>query len=173
LGLALRAMLPGALWQPERPGGPGDAVERVLILTERLPSLLERERVFKRSPKRRLAYEAVESLGGSAPLRHLTTQLKFSAAVLDGLVQQGIARVDRVAQPRDPFADLATPPPPTLSPDQRRVVDDIAATPPDVPVLIHGVTGSRREDAGLSPRSCAAWWSRDRGRDPARSRKSP
>ncbi len=47
-----------------------------------------------------------------------------------------------MAQLRDPFADLATPPPPTLSPDQRRVVDDIAATPPDVPVLIHGVTGS-------------------------------
>jgi primosomal protein N' (replication factor Y) (superfamily II helicase) len=142
LGLALRALLPGSLWQPERPEGPRDAAERVLVLTERLPSLLERERVFKRSPKRRLAFEAVEALGGSASVRHLTTQLKVSATVLDGLVQQSLARIDRVVQSRDPFAGLSTPPPPTLSADQRRVLAEIAATPEDVPVVIHGVTGS-------------------------------
>jgi primosomal protein N' (replication factor Y) len=141
-GLALRAMLPGSLWRAERPEGPRDAEERVLVLTQRLPSLLERERVFIRSPKRRLAYEALEALGGSAAVRHLTTQLKLSAAVLDGLVQQRLARIERVAQPRDPFADLSTPPPPTASADQRRVLEEIAATPRDVPVLIHGVTGS-------------------------------
>ena len=142
LGLALRALLPGTLWQARQPEGPRDAEERVLVLTERLPSLIERERVFKRAPKRRLAYEAVEALGGSAPIRHLTTQLKLSSAVLGGLVEQNLARIERVVQSRDPFADLSTPPPPELSPDQRRVVDQIAATPPEVPVLIHGVTGS-------------------------------
>jgi len=47
-----------------------------------------------------------------------------------------------VTHPRDPFADLSTPPPPTLSADQRRVLAEIAAAPEDVPVLIHGVTGS-------------------------------
>ena len=141
-GLALRALLPGALWQAERPAGPSEAGERVLTLTRALPSLLERESVFKRSAKRRLAYEAVEAMGGSAPIRHLVGQLKLSRAVLDGLVEQGLATVELVTQPRDPFAGLSSPPPPTLSPDQRRVVEAIAATPSELPVLIHGVTGS-------------------------------
>jgi len=34
------------------------------VLTGRVESLLERDRVFKRAPKRRIAYEAVEALGG-------------------------------------------------------------------------------------------------------------
>src|SRR5438309_12100781 len=34
------------------------------------------------------------------------------------------------------------PPPPSLTEGQRAVVAGIAATPPDIPVLIHGVTGS-------------------------------
>src|SRR2546426_10135255 len=103
---------------------------------------LERERAFRRAPRRRAAYEAVEALGGSAPVRHLVDQLKLSPAVLDGLVQQGLARVERVAAVRDPFAGLSSPPPPVLTEDQRRVVDLILAGPPDVPVLVHGVTGS-------------------------------
>jgi primosomal protein N' (replication factor Y) len=142
LGLALRAILPGPLWSVARPGGPAEGAERVLVLTGRVDSLLERERVFKRVPKRRVAYEAVEAMGGSAPLRHLTGQLKLSDGVLEGLVDQGLARIDRVAQPRDPFAGLSSPPPPTLTDDQRRVADAIRGTSPDVPVLLHGVTGS-------------------------------
>src|SRR5438046_2704179 len=70
LGLALRALLPGALWSVRRPAGPAEQVERVLTLTGALPSLLERERAFKRAPKRRVAYEALEAIGGSAPVRH-------------------------------------------------------------------------------------------------------
>jgi len=50
LGLALRALLPGALWSVQRPAGPAEQVERVLALTATLPSLLERERAFKRAP---------------------------------------------------------------------------------------------------------------------------
>ena len=149
LGLALRALLPGPLWQAARPAGPREAGERVLTLTRALPSLLERERAFKRSARRRVAYEAVESLGGSAPVRHLVTQLGFSAAVLGGLVTQGLARFEVVAQQRDPFAGLSSPPPPVLTADQRRVVEAIADTPPDVPVLIHGVTGSGKTLAYL------------------------
>src|SRR2546422_4156611 len=88
VGLALRALLPGALWSVERPAGPAERAERVLVLATALPSLLERERAFRRAPKRRVAYEALEALGGSAPLRHLVTQLKLSPATLDGLVRQ-------------------------------------------------------------------------------------
>jgi primosomal protein N' (replication factor Y) len=142
LGLALRAILPGPLWSVARPEGPAEAGERVLVLTERVESLLERERVWKRAPKRRAAYEAVEALGGSAPLSHLVERLKLSASALDGLVRQGLARVDRVTETRDPFSGLSSPPPPTLTPDQQRVVAAIGATAQDTPVLIHGVTGS-------------------------------
>jgi len=142
LGLALRAILPGPLWSVARPAGPGEAAERVLVLTGRVESLLERDRVFKRAPKRRIAYEAVEALGGSAPIRHLTDRLKLSGGVLDGLVTQGLARVERVTETRDPFAGLSSPPPPTLTEDQRRVVAAIEGTPAETPVLIHGVTGS-------------------------------
>src|SRR6266702_2526420 len=142
LGLALRAILPGPLWSVARPEGPGEAAERVLVLTERVESLLERERVFKRSPKRRAAYEAVEALGGSAPIRHLTDQLNLSGGVITGLVTQGLARIDHLTETRDPFAALSSPPPPTLTADQERVVAAIAVTPVSTPVLIHGVTGS-------------------------------
>src|SRR5205823_381531 len=142
LGMALRALLPGALWSVRRPAGPPEQAERVLVLTEALPSLLERERAFRSAPKRRVGYEALEALGGSAPLRHLVDRLGLSRAVLDGLVKQGLARYTDVPRPRDPFADLSSPPPPSLTEGQRAVVAGIAATPADIPVLIHGVTGS-------------------------------
>src|SRR5436309_11132701 len=142
LGLALRVLLPGSLWSVRRPGGPAEQVERVVVLTHALPSLLERERAFRRAPKRRVAYEALEALGGSAPLRHLVSRLGLSPAVLDGLVKQRLARYSDVPRPRDPFAGLSSPPPPTPTEAQRAVVAGIVATPPDVPVLIHGVTGS-------------------------------
>jgi primosomal protein N' (replication factor Y) len=145
LGLALRALLPGPLWSVARPAGPAPAAERLLVLTaaaDRMDSLLERERRFKRAPKRRAAYETVEALGGSAPISHLIGHLKLSSNVLHGLVEQGLARIDRVPEMRDPFADLSSPPPPALTDDQRAVVAGIAATPVEQPVLIHGVTGS-------------------------------
>src|SRR5947199_2748592 len=142
LGLALRALLPGALWSVQRPAGPPEQAERVLVLTEALPSLLERERAFRSAPKRRVCYEALEALGGSAPVRHLVDRLGLSRAVLDGLVKQRLARYTDVPRARDPFAGLSSPPPPGLTEAQRAVVAGIAATPPDIPVLIHGVTGS-------------------------------
>jgi len=142
LGLALRALLPGALWSVRRPAGPAERTERVLLLARALPSLLERERAFQRAPRRRVAYEALEALGGSAPVRHLVTRLGLSPAVLDGLVKQELARYADVARARDPFADLSSPPPPALTDAQREVVAAIGATPVDMPVLVQGVTGS-------------------------------
>jgi primosomal protein N' (replication factor Y) len=141
LGLSLRAILPGPFWSVTKPAGPAPLAERLLVLTGNgMDSLLERERRFKRAPKRRAAYETVEALGGSAPMTHLQNQLKLSSAVLDGLVEQGLARIERIPETRDPFANLSSPPPPTLTDDQRRVVQGILDTPE--PVLIHGVTGS-------------------------------
>src|SRR2546425_3677870 len=143
LGLALRAILPGPLWSVARPAGPPPAAERLLVLTGNgLESLIERERRFKRAPKRRVVYETVEALGGSAPVSHLVKQLKLSTSALDGLVRQGLARIERVPEMRDPFADLSSPPPPDLTDDQRAAIRGIAATPFEQPVLIHGVTGS-------------------------------
>jgi len=142
LGLSLRALLPGALWRVERPAGPAEHVERVVVLIRALPALLEREEAFRRAPKRRAAYEALEALGGSAPLRHLVDQNKLSPGVLDGLVKQGLARYERHTEQRDPFAGSSSPPPPELTTDQRRVTAAIGATPVDMPGLLHGVTGS-------------------------------
>ncbi|HWC73696.1 MAG TPA: primosomal protein N', partial [Gemmatimonadales bacterium] len=140
-GLALRAILPGPLWSVAKPAGPAPLAERLFVLTGNgMDSLLERDRRFKRAPKRRAAYEAVEALGGSAPMSHLLRQLKLSSSVLDGLVEQGLARIERVPETRDPFANLASPPPPSLTDDQRRVVEGILAG--EEPALIHGVTGS-------------------------------
>jgi primosomal protein N' (replication factor Y) (superfamily II helicase) len=149
LGLALRAVLPGALWAIDRSAGPAAAVERIVVLARALPSLTERETVFRRAPKRRAAYEVVERLGGSAPVTHLVDRLNLSTAVIDGLVQQGLARIDRVTRQRDPFAGLSSPAPPELTADQRRVVEAIANTPVETPVLIHGVTGSGKTLAYL------------------------
>src|SRR5206468_4267673 len=160
LGLALRAILPGPLWSVQRPAGPAAASERVVVLAQPLGSLLEREQAFRRAPRRRAAYEALEALGGSAPARHLVDQLKISPAVLDGLVTQGLARVERVAALRDPFAGLSSPPPPVLTADQRRVVDLILAGPPEVPALVHGVSGSGRSS-----------WTRSTSRATSRERR--
>ncbi len=143
LGLALRPLLPGVLWGGRRARRePAPPVERCIVITQSLPSLVERERAFARAPKRRAAYEALEALGGSAPLRHLVRQLRVSPAVLQGLVRQGLAREDRAPLPRDPFAGIADAPPPLPTDDQRRIVDAIASAPRDPPVLIEGVTGS-------------------------------
>ena len=114
----------------------------MLLLTQALPSLLERERAFQRAPRRRVAYEALEALGGSAPVQHLVTRLGLSPAVLDGLVKQQLARYSAVPRARDPFAGLSSPPPPALTDAQREVVAAIGATPVEMPVLLQGVTGS-------------------------------
>lgn len=141
LGLALRAVLPGALWSARRPEGPTPGTERVLVLARALPALLERERTFRRAPRRRAAYETVEALGGAAPVTHLVSQLGVSRGALDDLVRQGLARIDETARPRDPFAGVATAPP-DPTPEQQAVVAAIEATPVDVPGVLQGVTGS-------------------------------
>ncbi len=117
--------------------------ERVLRVTERAPSLAEREPLFRRAPAQRAALEAIEELGGSASLRHLVEQLHLSRAALKALVERGALELELVETSRDPFRDLpVTPPPPTPTPAQRDAIDAIAALPPGDGALLFGVTGS-------------------------------
>jgi primosomal protein N' (replication factor Y) len=128
--------------QPPDTSG-GGLTERVLSLPEERPTLMERDALFKRRPKQRQLYETLESLGGSAAVRHLSDQLGFSEAVLKALVREGLAQLKRSEVLRDPFADSpATPPPPTLTPDQSAALEAIASVRPGEGALLFGVTGS-------------------------------
>jgi primosomal protein N' (replication factor Y) len=119
------------------------ATERVVRLAETVPTLLERESGLRRSPAQRAALEALEELGGSAPLRHLLEQLGLSRAGIDGLVKRGLARIEDVEAPRDPFRDRPVSAPPTTpNPAQLAALAAIAELPPGEGALLFGVTGS-------------------------------
>ena len=119
------------------------ATERVVTLHGDPPTLLERTTLFKRRARRRELYEALESLGGSAQVRHVVEQLGFGEAVIRGLVSQGLANLTTAERVRDPFGDSAgTPPPETLTPAQSEAVDAIEGLAPGAAALLFGVTGS-------------------------------
>ncbi len=117
--------------------------ERVLSLSGERPTLLEREALFKRRPKQRQLYETLETLGGSASVRHLSGQLGFSESVLKALVRGGLAREDRSEVLRDPFAGSPASPPPTdLTSDQSVALAAVSSLLPGEGALLFGVTGS-------------------------------
>ncbi|HEX6432758.1 MAG TPA: primosomal protein N', partial [Gemmatimonadales bacterium] len=117
--------------------------ERTLSLAAERPTLLEREGLFKRRPRQRQLYEALESLGGSAPVRHLTEQLGFGDGVVRALVQQGLARIQQTELVRDPFAGSPVTQPPTeLTPAQAAALGAIDSLGPGQGALLFGVTGS-------------------------------
>ena len=119
------------------------ATERVVALHGEPPTLLERAALFKRRARRRELYEALESLGGSAQVRHVVEQLGFGEAVIRGLVSQGLAKLTTAERVRDPFGDSAgTPPPETLTPAQADAVEAIGQLAPGQGALLFGVTGS-------------------------------
>ena len=119
------------------------ATERVVALHGEPPTLLERATLFKRRARRRELYEALESLGGSAQVRHVVEQLGFGEAVIRGLVSQGLAKITTAERVRDPFGDSAgTPPPETLTPAQSEAVEAIEGLAPGAAALLFGVTGS-------------------------------
>ena len=121
----------------------GLATERVVRLVEPAPPLAERDTIFKRRPAQRAVLEALEELGGSAPLRHLAEQLGLSRQAVAALVERGLARDEEVELHRDPFRDVpVTPPPPTPTPAQSDAIRAIADTPPGDGVVLFGVTGS-------------------------------
>jgi primosomal protein N' (replication factor Y) len=117
--------------------------ERVLLLSDERPTLLERTTLFRRRPKQRQLYETLELLGGSASVRHLSEQLGFGESVLKALVRQGLAREGRSEVLRDPFADSpASPPPANLTAAQSSALTAISNLPPGEGALLFGVTGS-------------------------------
>jgi len=128
--------------EPPDTGG-GVVSERVMVLPPERPTLIERKELFGGTPRQRALYEALEQLGGSAPVAHLCTQLGFGAALLRALVTRGLARVEEVERARDPFAgEVGTPPPDALSADQRGALASIEALGPGEGALLFGITGS-------------------------------
>jgi primosomal protein N' (replication factor Y) len=142
IGLALRAVLPAAMWGTGR--GDGSALpERILVVSGAAPSLLERERLFRRRPRQRELYEALESLGGRTPVRHAAERLGFGDALVRALVRSGMARVEVAERFRDPFAGTPAAAPPTdATGDQAAALQAIEKLPPGEGALLFGVTGS-------------------------------
>jgi primosomal protein N' (replication factor Y) len=122
--------------------GPTARVERVLVLTEFLPTLIERQETFGRAKRQREAYEAADGLGGEIPIRLLTKQLGFSASVVEGLVSRGIAKVEERERPRDPFDDLQGVEPPNPTDAQKLAIAAVRELPQGDALTLFGVTGS-------------------------------
>jgi primosomal protein N' (replication factor Y) len=117
--------------------------ERTLSLTGERPTLIERDTLFKRRPKQRQLYETLETLGGSASVRHLSEQLGFGDGVLRALVRQGLAQIGQIELVRDPFAGSPITLPPThLTPAQTAALSAITVLEPGGGALLLGVTGS-------------------------------
>lgn len=122
--------------------GPAARTERMLVLTEVLPSLVEREQVFGRASRQRAAYEATDALGGEVPLRHLIEQLGFSSAVLKGLVARGVARLEERERLRDPFQGEPVAASPRATEAQSHACAMLRSTKPAAAAVLFGVTGS-------------------------------
>jgi primosomal protein N' (replication factor Y) (superfamily II helicase) len=143
LGVAVRSALPAALTSQAEPA-PAQRTRRVAALRRDLPSLIHRDRIFARAPQQRALFELIESLGGQAPVAHLTEQLHCSPSVLRGLVARGLITVSDEVVARDPFATRALQPPAPHRPSdaQRRAIDAMVQRTGGDVYLLHGVTGS-------------------------------
>ena len=143
LGVALRSALPAALTGAAAPL-PTQKKRRVVQLAMELPSLMRREAIFARAKQQRALYELLESMGGRAPVEHLTAQLHFSPSVLKGLVTRGLATVEDEIVARDPFLTRAPAKnsrhDPT--PAQQAAIDALTAGTAGDTFLLHGITGS-------------------------------
>jgi primosomal protein N' (replication factor Y) (superfamily II helicase) len=144
LGLALKTILPAGFWGGTRPGRSGQAAtERILSLVGQRPTLVEREHHFKRARAQQRLFEALEELGGTASARHLKDQLGFTDAVIAGLVERGLASIEKAERVRDPFAgEPATPPPTNPTADQAAALGEIKHLEEGKTALLFGVTGS-------------------------------
>jgi primosomal protein N' (replication factor Y) (superfamily II helicase) len=147
IGLVIRAALPLALSDPRRRAEPQKSRRMARIVRE-LPGLLARDELFRRAPRQRACYEAIEASGGSAAVQHLTERLGFSTAVVRGLVEKELVGIIDQREQRDPFSSVQVAPPPALRPtaaQQGAIEAIIAASRTDSivqPFLLLGVTGS-------------------------------
>jgi primosomal protein N' (replication factor Y) len=122
--------------------GPAPGAETVVVLSETLPSLLEREQAFGRAKRQREAYEAIDALGGEASLRNLSSDLGFSRGVIRALVDRGLASLQQREQLRDPFDGVTTPSPEHPTAAQQEAIEAVRALPPAGAITLFGVTGS-------------------------------
>jgi len=119
------------------------ATERVIAVAGDPPTLLERDALFKRKPRQRQLYEALEGLGGTAQVRHVIDQLGFTDSVIRALGKQGLVKIGKAERIRDPFAGTpASPPPSTLTADQAIALSTVETLGPGDGALLFGVTGS-------------------------------
>jgi primosomal protein N' (replication factor Y) len=126
---------------------PAVRTRRVLRLTGELPTLRARAVLFARAKRQRECWELVESMGGAAEVAHLTGQLRFSHSVVQGLVEKGVAEIAEEEVARDPYAGVALPAAPLLTPTaaQRSALDRLVAAsrlPEPGTHLLRGITGS-------------------------------
>jgi primosomal protein N' (replication factor Y) len=142
-GLVLRAALPAALGTSKRPE-PRVKARRMLALARELPSLLERDKAFARSPRQRAVYELVESMGARASVEQIVATLACSPAVVSGLVKRGLARIEMETVERDPFLARAAPAaqPHDPSATQRDAIAALITAQAGEVALLHGITGS-------------------------------
>jgi primosomal protein N' (replication factor Y) len=143
IGIALRTALPSALAGAQQPQPPRKT-QRVVSLHANLPTLLEREKVFSRSPQQRAVFELVESLGGRTTVDHLLQQLSFSPSVLKGLEKRGLIAVDDEVVDRDPFARRPAGKNERHTPNaaQAAAISAIESASAGDVFLLNGVTGS-------------------------------
>jgi primosomal protein N' (replication factor Y) len=143
LGIAIRTALPAALTSEATPA-PVRRHRRVATVLNDLESLAERDRIFARAPQQRALFELLLSLGGRAPVEHLTAQLQASPSVLKGLVTRKLIEIGDEVVARDPFSRRAVQLPANHAPSaaQRVAIDRLAAASPGEVFLLHGVTGS-------------------------------
>jgi primosomal protein N' (replication factor Y) (superfamily II helicase) len=142
-GLVLRAALPAALGTSKRPE-PSVKARRMLVLARELPSLIEREKTFVRSPQQRALYELLESLGGRASVEQAIATLSCSPAVVSAFVKRGLARMEKETVARDPFALRDAPAAQLHDPSaaQRDAISALISAQPGEVALLHGITGS-------------------------------
>lgn len=125
------------------PREPTRAVERIVSLRGHQPTLLDRDRRFKRRPRQRELLERLEDAGGALAMARLMGPLQFSSSVIRGLIDAGLAGIDEIEISRDPFSgDMGTPPPEALTPAQQSVLREIDGLDPGAGALLFGVTGS-------------------------------
>jgi len=143
LGVTLRTALPAALTGAEDPH-PTRKTQRIVRLGVGIPSLLQRDKVFARSPQQRAVFEMIESLGNRTTVEQLTSQLEFSSSVLKSLEKRGFVVIEEEEVERDPFSARggisATRLKPT--PAQQHAIDSMAAAEKGDVFLLHGITGS-------------------------------
>lgn len=143
LGVALRSALPTLLTGAATPT-PAHKTRRIAVLKRGVPSLMERDRLFARSPRQRALYQLLESLGGRSPTKHLLERLGCSSSTLTGLANRGLIEIINEHVDRDPFATRAPVPATTHQPSapQRAAIEALTSARPGEVFLLHGVTGS-------------------------------